>query len=247
MGSNGKGGNGTALIRRPEPELDVAATFDHKNILLIGCTGFVGKVALSMLLRRYPNIGKVYVLVRPGAGNTPEDRFFTKVARSPVFDPIRELWKGGTDSFLREKVVPIDGDVGRPLCNFTEATFDRFAHDGGLDAIVNSAGLVTFTPSLESAIRINALGAFNALEVARRTGAALVHISTCFVAGRRDGEVWEDEPVVGYFPRKKGVERPDDRGELRDDDFDAQAELADCQRVIEETKSRANDRVHISV
>ena len=245
-GANGKG-NGTALVRRPEPEFDVAATFDHKNILLIGCTGFVGKVALSMLLRRYPNIGKVYVLVRPGAGNTPEDRFFQKVARSPVFDPIRDLWKGGTDSFLREKVVPIDGDVGRPLCNFTEATFDRFAHEGGLDAIVNSAGLVTFTPSLESAIRINALGALNALEVARRTGAALVHISTCFVAGRRDGEVWEDEPVVGYFPRKKGVERPDDRGELRDDDFDAQAELADCQRVIEETKSRANDRVHISV
>ena len=232
-------GNGhTRTLARPTPPpLDVASIFDGKNIALIGATGFVGKVALSLLLRRYPNIGRVYVLVRPGAGNTPEDRFFDKVARSPAFDPVREIWRDGTESFLREKCVPIDGDVGRPLCNFNEATFDRFAHDGGLDAIVNSAGLVTFTPSLESAIRINTIGAVNALEVARKTGAALVHISTCYVAGRRDGEVWEDEPVVGYFPRK---------GKLRDTDFDAAAELADCQRVIEEVKNRANDRVHIS-
>ena len=218
----GNGQNGR-IARPTPPPLDVASIFDGKNIALIGATGFVGKVALSMLLRRYPNVGRVYVLVRPGAGNTPEDRFFDKVATSPVFDPVREMWRDGYGSFLREKVVPIDGDVGRPLCNFGEAHFDRFAHDGGLDAIVNSAGLVTFTPSLESAIRINAIGAVNALEVARKTGAALVHISTCYVAGRRDGEVWEDEPVVGYFPRK---------GKLRDTDFDAVAELADCQRVI---------------
>ena len=240
--SSGNGKNGK-IARPSPPPLDVASIFDGKNIALIGATGFVGKVALSMLLRRYPNVGRVYVLVRPGAGNTPEDRFFDKVATSPVFDPVREIWRDGYLSFLREKVVPIDGDVGRPLCNFGPDHFDRFAHDGGLDAIVNSAGLVTFTPSLESAIRINTLGAMNALEVARKTGAALVHISTCYVAGRRDGEVWEDEPVVGYFPRKGS---PGERGKLRDTDFDAVAELADCQRVIEEVRNRANDRVHIS-
>lgn len=225
-----------------QDQIDVAATLDGKNVLFIGSTGFVGKVALSMLLRRYPNIGRVYVLVRPGAGATPEDRFFDKVAPSPVFDPVREMWHDGFRSFMREKVVPVDGDVGRPLCNFTDATFDRFAADGGLDVIINSAGLVTFTPSLESAIRINTLGAMHCLEVARRAGAGMVHVSTCYVAGRRDGEVWEDEPVVGYFPKKEDTTR---RGP-RWGEFDAAAELADCQRVIEEVKNRANDRVHIS-
>jgi len=257
MSAGGGNGHNRAIARPTPPPLDVASILDGKNLLLIGATGFVGKVALSMLLRRYPNVGRVYVLVRPGAGNTPEDRFFDKVATSPVFDPVRELWRDGYQSFLREKVVPIDGDVGRPSCNFGPQHFDRFAHDGGLDAIVNSAGLVTFTPSLESAIRINTIGALNALEVARKTGAALVHISTCYVAGRRDGEVWEDEPVVGYFPRKGSPGEPRSqsvrrheggiqRGKLRDTDFDAVAELADCQRVIEEVKNRANDRVHIS-
>jgi long-chain acyl-CoA synthetase len=222
--------------------IDVAATLDGRNILFIGSTGFVGKVALSMLLRRYPNVGRVYVLVRPGAGATPEDRFFDKVAPSPVFDPVREMWQDGFRSFMREKVVPVDGDVGRPLCNFTDATFDRFAADGGLHVIVNSAGLVTFTPSLESAIRINTLGAMHCLEVARRAGAGMVHVSTCYVAGRRDGEVWEEEPVVGYFPKREDTSR---RGP-RWGEFDAAGELADCQRVIEEVKNRANDRVHIS-
>ncbi|HYU15326.1 MAG TPA: SDR family oxidoreductase, partial [Candidatus Acidoferrum sp.] len=246
-------------VKRSGDDIDVAATLAGKNILLIGSTGFVGKVLLSMLLRRYPAVGRVYVLVRPGAGATPEDRFFEKVAPSPVFDPLREVWQDGFRSFLREKVVPVDGDVGRPLCNFTETHFERFAADGGLEVIVNSAGLVTFTPSLESAIRINTLGAQNCLEVARRAGAGLVHVSTCYVAGRRDGEVWEDEPVVGSFPaqlthdrlraharrqmrgRRRIAREPRHRGE-----FDAQGELSDCQRVIEEVKNRANDRVHIS-
>src|SRR5207237_1139936 len=102
--------------------LDVAATLKGKRILFIGATGFVGKVALSMLLRRYPDIGKMYVLVRPGAGSSAEDRFFRKVAGSPVFDPLREVWgdeSGGFDAFLREKVVPLAGDIARPMLDFT--------------------------------------------------------------------------------------------------------------------------------
>ena len=58
------------------PRLDVAAIFRGKNVMLIGSTGFVGKVALSMLLHRYPEVGRVYCLVRPGAGNTADERFY---------------------------------------------------------------------------------------------------------------------------------------------------------------------------
>ncbi len=218
-------------------ELDVAETLRDKRILLIGTTGFVGKVCLSMLLHRYPEIGRVYCLVRPGMGNTADERFYAKVATSPAFDPLREQRGDGFEDFLREKVVAIPGDIGRPLCNFDDEQFAAFEEAGGLHCILNSAGLVSFMPSLESAVRINAQGAKNVLEAARRAKAALVHVSTCYVAGRRDGDVWEDEPVVGYFPRQ---------GELRDDDFDAEAEIADCQRIIDRVRAEANDRAHIS-
>jgi long-chain acyl-CoA synthetase len=38
--------------------------FRDRKLFIIGATGFVGKVTLSMLLHRFPNIGKVYVTVR---------------------------------------------------------------------------------------------------------------------------------------------------------------------------------------
>src|SRR5690606_29272680 len=117
-----KNGVNKAAAATPAP-LDVEATFRGKNLLLIGCTGFVGKVALSMLLDRYPDVGTVFTLVRPGMGAAPEDRFFGKVATSPAFDPLRDRHEGGFEDFLRAKVVPVAGDIGRPLCNFTDDDF----------------------------------------------------------------------------------------------------------------------------
>jgi long-chain acyl-CoA synthetase len=216
-------------------QLDVAKTFTDKKILFVGATGFVGKVALSMLLERYPEIGTMFVLVRPGAGSTSEERFFRKIVKSPVFDPIRARHGENTEKFLRETVVPLAGDAARPNLNFTEADFARF---GKLDCLINCAGLVSFTPSLETALRINTMGPRHVLDVARRTQAGVVHISTCFVAGNRSGDVWEDEPVDGYYPR---------RGELRDEDFHVDAEIADCDRIIAQVKALADDRAHVSM
>ncbi|HEX2685138.1 MAG TPA: AMP-binding protein, partial [Kofleriaceae bacterium] len=250
-------------LREPvtgKPRLDVTEIFRNKNVMLIGSTGFVGKVALSMLLHRYPEVGRVYCLVRPGAGNTAEERFYKKVASSEAFDPVRQVHGDRFEAFLREKIVAVPGDIGRPLCNFTDAQFAEFDRAGGLQVIINSAGLVSFAPSLESAIRINAIGAKNVLDAARKAGARLCHVSTCYVAGKRDGDVWEDEPVVGYFPRGQargttfsGAGRPGSgrrapkQGELLDRDFDPAAEIADCQKMIDQVRERSSDRQHISL
>jgi long-chain acyl-CoA synthetase len=237
-------------LREPitgKPRIDVTQTLTGKNILLIGTTGFVGKVALSMLLHRYPEIGKVFCLVRPGAGNTADERFYKKVATSEAFDPLRDVHGANYEAFLRTKIVAVPGDIGRPLCNFTDVEYAEVEKHGGIDVIVNSAGLVSFMPSLESALRINAMGAKNVLDLAKKLNAKLVHVSTCYVAGRRDGDVWEDEPVVGYFPRSSAIARDyGEENELLDRDFDPAAEIADCQKIIDQARERSNDRQHIS-
>jgi long-chain acyl-CoA synthetase len=46
--------------------LDVSHLLEGRRLLVTGVTGFVGKVALSLLLHRYPEVGRVFVLVRPG-------------------------------------------------------------------------------------------------------------------------------------------------------------------------------------
>ena len=250
---------GVALpaLREPvtaKPRLDVTEILRGKNLMLIGSTGFVGKVALSMLLARYPDIGRVYCLVRPGAGNTADERFYKKVASSEVFDPVRAQHGDQFEDFLRTKIIAVPGDIGRPLCNFTDEQFAQFAEAGGLHVILNSAGLVSFAPSLESALRINAMGAKNVLDAARKAGARLCHVSTCYVAGKRDGDVWEDEPVIGYFPRSdargpssgRAGGRAATQTELLDRDFDPIAEIADCQKMIDQARDRSNDRQHIS-
>jgi long-chain acyl-CoA synthetase len=106
------------------------------------------------------------------------------------------------------------------------------------DVIINGAGNVTFNPPLESALRTNVVGSNNIIALARMMKRpCLVHVSTCFVAGKRSGAVWENEPVVGYFPRKN---------ELIGTTFDVEKEIADCARLSEQARQEADDAVQIA-
>src|SRR5438105_12434517 len=120
--------------------IDLAQAFKGREILITGTTGFLGKVALTMLLDRYPGIGKVYVLVRPRAGGTADDRFFGKVVSTPPFNPLRERLGDRFDAFLREKCVPLAGDVTDPMLGLSEEQLKRLT--GKLACVINSAGLV---------------------------------------------------------------------------------------------------------
>lgn len=54
--------------------MSIPAFFRGKNIFITGVTGFMGKVLLEKLLRSCPDMGTVYVLVRPKKGVQPEER-----------------------------------------------------------------------------------------------------------------------------------------------------------------------------
>ncbi|MBL8188304.1 MAG: haloacid dehalogenase-like hydrolase, partial [Acidobacteria bacterium] len=54
-----------------------------KNVLLIGFTGFIGKVWLAKVLQELPNIGKVYLLIRRQRSVTAQRRFEKIADESP--------------------------------------------------------------------------------------------------------------------------------------------------------------------
>ncbi len=213
--------------------IDLSQAFRGREILITGVTGFLGKVALTMLLDRYPEVGKVYVLVRPRAGGTADDRFFGKVATSPPFRPLLERYGDKLDAFLREKCIPLAGDVTDPMLGLSAEQVERLT--GKLACLINSAGLVTFNPSLEFAVSVNTEGARNAAELCKKTGATLVHISTCFVAGTRRGPVFEDEPVVGNYPKAH------DLSEAARVPFSVETELKDVELLVARTRAQADD------
>src|SRR5216684_260451 len=202
-----------------QPPIDLAAAFRGREILITGVTGFLGKVAVTMLLDRYPEVGKVHVLVRPRAGGTAHDRFFGKVVSTPPFGPLREKHGEELEQFLRDKCVPLAGDVTDPLLGLSEEQVKALS--GKLACVINCAGLVTFNPSLEIAVSVNTEGARNAAELCKKTGATLLHISTCFVAGTRRGPVFEDEPLVGHYPK-----------DLEGAPFSVESELKDVDAVV---------------
>src|SRR4051812_38823073 len=215
------------------PLLSVREIFRGRNIFVLGATGFVGKVLLSMLFDRFPEVGRVYVMVRRGSGTDSESRFWNNVVTSPVFDPLRQRHGGaeGMAAWLKEKVTVIDGDITEPNLGLSEEAAAKVA--GDLDVVINSSGKVTFNPPLESALRTNVGGTKNVIAfVKRMKRPALIHTSTCFVAGNRSGEVWEDEKLVGYFPRH--LDMPGTK-------FSVEQEMADSDRIAAEVRAQADD------
>ena len=217
-------------------KLSPTEIFNNKNIFFIGGTGFVGKVTLSMLLNNFPNVGKVYATVRARNLEESNNRFWASIVTSPTFDPLREKYGDGFEDFIRAKVVPVNGDVGNEFLGMSEAEARTIMQD--TDVIINGAGNVTFNPPLESALRTNVVGSNNILKLARMMNRpTLVHVSTCFVAGKRSGTIWENESVVGYFPRKN---------ELVGTNFDVDKEIEDCARLSEQARQEADDAVQIA-
>jgi long-chain acyl-CoA synthetase len=211
--------------------LDVARLLDGARLLVLGGTGFVGKVFWVMLLARYPEIGKIYLLVRSGKGRTSEQRFWSDVATSDCLSPLREQHGERFEDFLREKIVPIDGDVGRERCGVSAKLIDELR--GSIDAVVNVAGVVDFSPPLDEALHANAFGSQNLVALARALGdVPLMHTSTCYVAGRRKGPIQEVDPRTVPFPRFE---------ELGADLWDPDREIADCLDLIKQAEHRCDD------
>ena len=235
-GSHGK--NGSSAPATPIPSLDVSAQFSGARLLILGGTGFLGKIFWVMLLARYPELGHIYLLVRKTASLTSEQRFWKEVATNEALSPLRDAHGDKFEAFLREKITPIDGDVGLPNCGIAEDRIKQLK--GTLDAVVNVAGVVDFNPPLDEALDTNAFGAQNLIALVRALGdAPLMHTSTCYVVGNREGLILEEKPGDQHpFPRSD---------ELGKDLWDPAREISDCLDLIAQAKSRCEDAFRQSV
>src|SRR6202007_3278749 len=94
-----------------------------------------------------------------------------------------------------------------------------------LDLIVNSAGLTDFNPDLRDAVSSNVDSAIHLLDFLRKCNhAGLMHLSTCYVVGMRDGRVTE-ELQNNYNP-------------ANDAQFDAEREVESLRETVRNVEER---------
>src|SRR5207244_6554784 len=162
----------------------------RKHVMLIGVTGFIGKVWLVTTLMDLPDIGKIYLLVRRQKSNPALKRFEKLVEDSPVFDPLYSRYGGGLPQFLRERVEVVEGDATQPGLGLDPGVAESLRNR--LDLVINSYGLTDFNPDLREALAANVDAVVNVVDFVRGSDhAGLLHLSTCYVAGARDGRVGE--------------------------------------------------------
>ena len=204
--------------------LSVRHTLAGKHILLIGATGFIGKVWLANLLTDLPEIGRIYLLVRHNRASTSVERYQRALEESPVFEKLAQRHGDGFAAFLRERIEVVDGDVSKPGLGLAPNLRQRLARS--LDVIVNSSGLTDFNPDIRDALATNVRATAYTLDFLRECEhAGLLHLSTCYVVGQRDGRVMEELPH-NYTPRGLAG-------------YDAAQEWQRLETLVRDTEARA--------
>jgi long-chain acyl-CoA synthetase len=202
----------------------LAEALRNRRILITGGTGFLGKVLLSILLRDHPEIGEILLLIR-GDQRSSQLRFRNEILDSPALSQVRERLGADYDRDIEQKITIIPGDISDPGLISSDAGIDT----GAIDAVIHCAGLVNFEASLEKAIAINTTGVANVIEFCRAHNAALIHISTCYVAGVADGQRFEDDGAVDWCPNGRRK-------------FNLQHEIRDALAAVDRAEAESHDQ-----
>jgi amino acid adenylation domain-containing protein/thioester reductase-like protein len=135
----------------PERGGEVAALRDARRVFLTGATGFLGAFLLDELLSRTE--AEVYCLVRAREG---------KDQMAPVRENMRSygLWRPE----LASRVVPVAGDLARPMLGLTRERFSRLARE--TDVIFHAAAAVNLIYPYEALKPANVDGTREVLRLA---------------------------------------------------------------------------------
>ncbi|MEV4640570.1 SDR family oxidoreductase [Actinoplanes sp. NPDC049548] len=147
-----------------------------RTVLVTGAAGLVGAEVCARLLRAgHQVLGLVH-------------RTRELVANDGRAIPGSDDGRAGT-------VRLVSGDVTLPRLGLDDATWELLA--GHVDLIVHTAATTDFGRPAEVYESININGTAHVLELARQRPARLVHVSTAYVCGERDGTILESELDTG--------------------------------------------------
>lgn len=169
----------------------LADTYDGRTLLVTGATGFLGKALIEKLLRQFPQVRRIFLLIRPRQGMDARLRMDQEIFRSAVFNELRALQGDRFRAFLSDRIEGISGDISEPRLGLSEVDLQRLARE--VDLVINVAALVGFDERLDHSVTCNTLGPKHLLEFATMCrNPVVLHVSTAYVNGRRSGFIPEE-------------------------------------------------------
>ena len=159
----------------------IAQALAGKRVLVTGVTGFVGEALLERILHDLPDTS-VVVVVRARGGQTADQRV-RHLLTKPAFGRLR----------ARDGDAAVDALVGTRITVLEGELPDVPPLPGDLDVVVHCAGEVSFDPPIDEGFATNVHGSLALLDAVRASGSQphYLHVSTAYVAGRRQGHVAE--------------------------------------------------------
>lgn len=154
---------------RDDTRASIRERLAGQHVLLTGVTGFVGEALLHLMLTEVPDV-RLSVLVRRKGSTSGADRI-AKMLTKPIFASVSDA-----------EVNVVEGDLSAPP-----------ALPDDLDAVVHSAGDVSFDPPVDEGFVTNVVGVRELLKRVEETGRDIhyLHVSTAYVSGRRRGHIPE--------------------------------------------------------
>ncbi|XP_066990929.2 putative fatty acyl-CoA reductase CG5065 isoform X2 [Anabrus simplex] len=169
-----------AQVIYPEDDVDVIPDqtipefFAEQNILVTGGTSLLGRILIEKLLRSCPNIGTIYLIVRPQNGVSPIDRI-KDFDNHVIFQRLK-----AEHPKALAKLSVLQGDVGE--LGLGLSTEDRQLLESNVSFVFHLAANSHLEDPLQKAVLVNSRGTRETVSLAlgMKKLKAFVHVSTVF-------------------------------------------------------------------
>lgn len=160
---------------------EIAEFFAGRNIFITGATGFVGIALVEKFLRTVPNVGKIYLLVRPKKGKDIKERL-NELTKNPIFKRVIEL--RGDEVF--SKLAAISGDVGEEGLGLSAN--DKRTLIDNVHFVFHSAATLDFEASMKATVNINLVGTRRIVQLCKEITnlKGLLHVSSAYANANRN-------------------------------------------------------------
>uniref|UniRef100_W5ND98 Fatty acyl-CoA reductase n=1 Tax=Lepisosteus oculatus TaxID=7918 RepID=W5ND98_LEPOC len=154
----------------------IADYYAGKNVLITGATGFMGKVLVEKLLRSCPEVRAIYILVRPKAGQSMQERV-QDMLKSKLFDRVRE-----DNPDFHSKVIPVSSELTQPGLAISPEDVGKLT--ASIHIVFHCAATIRFDEHLKNCEEFTIVKHSPQTVIMNQYQYFFINISSCVARGR---------------------------------------------------------------